>query len=234
MIDFKQKESSGLSTVIVASLVVIVASFGFLLFYPKPKIVTDTQAAQAEVQRKIDASIKSVNTGVSIVSPKLWLGNPDTVSSEVLGALTSKANEGSLKLSSFRPQKGQDIAGLMELPFSAQLSGSYESVRDILSALDAPSSKIVLRSAQITATDQGDTEVTAIIGLSAYVPASAMAKAAIISANAAQHVKTASLVGNRNKNDRNDEHVQSTSKQAASHAPLAKVPAKSGGSYAKA
>lgn len=183
MIDFKQKENVAPSAAIVLSIIVIVVALVVLLAVPKPLYRDDSASKQRSIARSIETAKSQTQDTAHWLRPKLWLGNPDLVSSGVLGALTQYSNQGMLKLSAFRPQKGQILSGMTEMPFSVQLSGSYAGVRHVLTALDAPASKIVLRSAQINATDQGDTEVTAIIGVSAYVPSDLVVQTALQATN---------------------------------------------------
>jgi len=173
MIDFKSKDDVVPSTLIVASLVILTATAIFTLIVPRPQAPTTgpTHAAvrrntTREAQRSTARAIELEKEAAAL----LWQGNDQEVTSAVLSLMTERTHQYSLTLASFRPERIQPLPGLIEQRYSAQITGSYLHLANLLAALDASGSKIVLTGAQIAPSGNNSGSVTATIALSAYAP----------------------------------------------------------------
>ena len=176
-ISFKRPEDVLPSVLILAALAILIVSLCVVLMVPVPtkaaidkshnnsfrKLVNQT----ADLNRHAAEAQKEAQT-------RLSTGDPETVSTAILGRLTNQANALSLKIGAFRPQRQVQLDGMMELPFSVQITGPYSRVRKVLSTLDTAGSKVALRSAQISSSVQSSTnDVTATLQISAYIPTGA-------------------------------------------------------------
>ena len=101
--------------------------------------------------------------------PHLWQGDPEAVTATILARLTAQTGKRSLKLLAFRPDRPQEFEGITELRFDAEVSGPYAGIHALLDTLDAPGSKVALRSVQLTSTQAAGGAVSATLGLSAFV-----------------------------------------------------------------
>ena len=196
-LNFKDKTLVIPSAIIVASLVILVAALLVGLFVPLPS--TNGVAKSPELQLKdlnhqITMLQTQEQTAGQTIAARTWQGSQNDVSAAILANLTAQAKLEGLAVGSFRPQRTTDLNGVTELPYAVQITGPYPGVRLMMRSLDSPKSKVVLRSAQITAATNSTTDVAATLGLSAYVATDPiiLAAAATAKANAAAANKTAS------------------------------------------
>jgi hypothetical protein len=173
MINFKQRDEILPSFIILASLIILLATLIFRLFAPMPSgkgLVQSNGLQTVMMQSQTRSATARWKSAAKAISPKVWAGDPDTVSGSVLAILTNDALANSLKLGAFRPQRTIVLTGMTELPFAVQITGSYKGVRAVMQSLDARGSKVILRSVQISSTEQETQAVTATLGLSVYLP----------------------------------------------------------------
>lgn len=171
MINFRNKDEAFPSVLIAFSIVVLFGSLLALLFLKPPTVAgvaTKRQRSIAALRREILALETRAKEAEASVGNRLWKGDGEAVTAAVLGQLTRQANQSGVQLTAFRPQKLQRLDGVAELPFSVQVTGSYPKVRALVAALDASTSKLVLRSFQFASTDGASNAVTATLGVSSY------------------------------------------------------------------
>ncbi|MES2463914.1 MAG: type 4a pilus biogenesis protein PilO [Armatimonadota bacterium] len=174
MINFKNRDEVVPSVLILLSIALLVGSLLFMLLVPKPTtagLANGRDRSRRQIREEAQKATERYKTAQAAVRPRLWNGTGDSVTGAVLALLAQQAQQRTLKIGAFRPQKQQTLAGLTELPYSVQVSGPFLSVRAFLSALDSRTSKLALRSVQIASADGKTSQVTATLGLSAYVPA---------------------------------------------------------------
>ena len=171
MINFRDPQFRVPSVLILLSILILAGTLLYMVFVPPPSVAGLARGRAAnlqEINREI-ASAKSLSHQArQQIRPMVWTGDTDTISGSVLELLTAQAQQQTLSLSAFRPQRTQDVGGVTELPFTVQLSGPYQGVHGVMAAMDAPGSKLVLNSAQIASSATGS-GVTATLGLTAYV-----------------------------------------------------------------
>jgi Tfp pilus assembly protein PilO len=171
--NFKNPQEAGPSAVMLAALVILLGSLGYMLFVKKPTtegIAMGKERSRKGILEQIEMAQLSGQQTRAQLSARLWQGDTDTIAAAVLAQLTQEATARKLKLSAFRPQRTQLLPELSELPFSVQISGPYPAVHAFAATLDRPSSKLALRSLQIASSDAGSDAVTATLGLCAYAP----------------------------------------------------------------
>lgn len=171
MINFKEQAYIVPSALILLSILILAGTLIYMVLVPPPSVSGLARGKAASLQEMTSevksAKARTIQTRRQI-APLVWSGNPDAISGALLEQLTVQARQEALSVSAFRPQRTQDLGGVTELPYTVQLSGGYGGVRSVLKSLDAPDSRVVLRSAQIASAATGS-GVTATLGLSAYV-----------------------------------------------------------------
>ncbi|BDI31630.1 hypothetical protein CCAX7_36810 [Capsulimonas corticalis] len=174
MINFKNRDEILPSALILLSIVLMSAALLYILLVPAPTVAS-AERAHRLMRRRIlrDTTTATLRTRSSqaAAAPRLWPGDPRSVTSAVLAQLTDNARQQGVSLTSFRPQRGQTLDGVAELRYTAQLSGSYPQVRGVLASFDAKNGKTALRSVDMSAGGAKANVVTATVGLSAYLPA---------------------------------------------------------------
>jgi Tfp pilus assembly protein PilO len=110
--------------------------------------------------------------GAHQLKPYVSQANKDTVTGVVLDTVTNIVKANSLKLNAFRPQQVVSLDGLNELPYAVQVTGTYSGIRALLVALDRDKSTIVLKSVQMTSSQDTNNTITASLNISAYIASS--------------------------------------------------------------
>lgn len=172
MLNFKQRDEMLPSVLILLSVLILAATLIYMVAVPPPTaagVVKGRTLSRMKVEEDI-AKAKTRSAEIEqMIRPRLWRGNPEAVTASVLAEMTNQANRRALKLTAFRPQRVQTLEGMTELPFSVQVSGPYAAIRSVLSSLDAPGSRLAIRSIQVASADAASSAVTATIGVSAYI-----------------------------------------------------------------
>lgn len=171
MINFRDPQLLVPSILIVLSIIILAGTLLYMIFVPPPSVAglaRGRAASLMEMSREVKSAKARTAAARQQIAPMVWTGDTDTISGTLLQQLTAQARQHALSISAFRPQRTQDVGGVTELPFTVQLSGAYQGVHAVMSSLDAPGSKVVLRSVQIDSSATGS-GVTATLGLTAYV-----------------------------------------------------------------
>ena len=171
MINFSRKEDVLPSSLIVLSVLLLAATLAYMLLAPKPSTAATSRngASRRRMVDDIADTRRQARQTRAAVLPRLWQGNPEAVTGRILAQMTTLTGKNSLKLLAFRPGRSQVFDEVTELRFDAQLSGSYAKLHALMDALDAPGSKIALRSVQMTSSQAAGNTVSATLGLSAFV-----------------------------------------------------------------
>ena len=171
MINFKRESERVPSTLIVLSLSILVGALLFMLLVPKPSVAGIAKGrvlSRRKVEKEIADTKVRIAESTKAIRPRLWKEDTETMTSLILNQVTQLSNQNHLNMAAFRPQRVQPLEGTVELPFNVHLSGSYPEVRNLISALDNPKSKIIVRSVQIASSDASTSTITAVLGISAY------------------------------------------------------------------
>ena len=174
MINFKKREEILPSAMILISIILMTGTLFYMLLVKAPTLKEAEQkhkTARRQILRDTRTAMDRSKEAQTAAGPRLWPGDPRSVTSSVLAQLTDTTRQNDVSLSSFRPQRGQVLEGVAELRFAAQISGSYPHVRKVLASFDAKDGKTALRSVDMSSGGVKANVVTATVGLSAYLPA---------------------------------------------------------------
>lgn len=159
------------SVLMLCAVLLLLGSLLFMVFAPRPGVqglVAKRRRSLQQLDDQIESLKKRTVAATAATRPRLMIGEPEQLTAQILGRVTQAAQVRQLSLGAFRPQRQKALPGLIELPYSVQLRGKFPAVRAFLSDLDAPGSKLVVRSLQLAASDGDSSIVTATVGLSIY------------------------------------------------------------------
>jgi Tfp pilus assembly protein PilO len=172
-ISFKRPEDVLPSVLILLSIAILVGALIFMLT-PVPtaaSVQKSHRLARIKMRNQTADLGRQADQATLQAKTRLWQVDAESVSTAILGSLTAQASQYSLKVSAFRPQRTVVLDGLIELPFTVQVSGPYLKVRKVIDSFDAATSKVALESVQIAASAESTTnDVTATLTLDAYQP----------------------------------------------------------------
>ncbi|MGI4791550.1 MAG: type 4a pilus biogenesis protein PilO [Janthinobacterium lividum] len=172
MISFQRREDVLPSALMVLSILVLAGTLAYMLLIPKPSAAANTRAGTSSRRRMVDDiadTRKQTSLAQAAVRTRLWQGDPEAVTATILAQIEEQTGKHSLKLMAFRPDRSQEFEEVTELRFDAQVTSSYKDVHSLMDTLDAPGSKVALRSVQITQSQTAGSTVSATLGLSAFV-----------------------------------------------------------------
>lgn len=174
-ISFKRPEDVLPSALILLSIAILTGTLIFMLL--APPLPTGESVAKSHVLARMNMKKQTKTLTAEAAKEeneaktRLWQGDSETIATTILGGLTAQANVLSLKVAAFRPERTILLDGLVEMPFNVQVSGPYPKVRQVIASFDRATSKVALRSAQISSSAaSASNDVTATLLISAYVP----------------------------------------------------------------
>lgn len=154
---------------IFAFLAIGIAAANFMIPMPNAKEAeidgkNNVKQAKAELTKSQDelAELKSADPGI-------WEGQTETVTPQILQAITVIAKTQGVTLKSFRPQKPVADGDISRSNFIVLIDGSFPKVVSFIKALDATTSKLGVNQVQIASIDQESDSVNATIGIIAYI-----------------------------------------------------------------
>ena len=171
MINFKRRDDVLPSSMILASILMLLGTLLYMIFVPVPStagLAKGRDLSRRTITKEIETTRARADELEKTNQVYLWNDTAESVTASVLGNITAQSRRKALKMTAFRPQRPQTLESLTELPFSVQLSGPYLAVRDVVSVLNTPQSKIAMRSLQMSSSDGGSSAVTATLAFSAY------------------------------------------------------------------
>ncbi len=171
MINFKNQQDAVPSAIILCSILILVSTLLYELLAPKPNALAHS-VQKARDEKELKKQVKFTKEQVveldKKVHSRLWKGDTDAITATLLGKATTLAKQNTLGLTAFRPQKPQALEGVMELPFSIIVTGSFMAVQRMAHALEDKNNNVALRSLQVASADSATSNVMATINLSAY------------------------------------------------------------------
>jgi len=151
----------------------VVALLGVAVFHfatPMPGEVRKG-AARSDSEVRADAAKEGAEfAGVRDENAvRLWQTARDEISPEAMSWVSARARESFVTVSSFRPQRTNDLDGLYQMNYLVAAEGSYQDVMRFIKAFEAEDSLLAVKLVQITGIDGATDNVRASIGLVAYL-----------------------------------------------------------------
>jgi Tfp pilus assembly protein PilO len=143
----------------------------FNLFGPRPQAAANVRNMPKELA-KLESKEKLIREDIKKLreanEARLMTGSVDALSASVMQTLEQFTRQSNVRMVSFRPQRTEEEAGLIRLPFQLVVEGSFLKVINLLQTVETPKTKISVSSVQMTSTDGATDLVTATVGLVAY------------------------------------------------------------------
>ncbi|MCH8978117.1 MAG: hypothetical protein IH945_02600 [Armatimonadetes bacterium] len=102
---------------------------------------------------------------------RLWQTARDEVSPEAMSWVSARARESFVTVSSFRPQRTNDLDGVSQMNYLVAAEGAYQDVMRFIKAFEAEDSLLAVKLVQMTGIDGTTDTVRASIGLVGYLEA---------------------------------------------------------------
>ncbi len=169
-------------TLVLASIVVMASALAAHYLFP-PRTAAGTVAGRNRTRTSLETDIRRADETLSSarrsISERTLTGDPESVTGGLLAQWTRRARQAGVELGAFRPQRTRTVAGLMELPATVQLTGSWPKVLALVREAERPGGRIAVRSIQVATSDAASDGVTVTVGFSAFIaPKSASAERA--------------------------------------------------------
>ncbi len=158
---------------LVVGLILLVGAVLFHFLVKPPTI----EAAKAKLDkqigdasRKIAANNKNTANEIALIQNRLWQDADDQIAPAALRRVGDVAKKHGVKLTTFRPQKEVSAGALNLLPFFVSVDGTFPAVYDFVKDLEENNQLLlVVNLVQLTSNDQTSHNVTASVGIDAYL-----------------------------------------------------------------
>jgi len=177
MIDLKDHPEAGWNLLLGISLLVCVASAGFLFYRPPgdSSIARSQMDVTRTAMRVHQTNEDSLRNGEEIHKSQ-WKEGSATIGSAVLSAVAKVADSCHVQLSGFRSDKLVGSSLVQEVPFVGVVTGTFPDVMSFVGKVESPASKLALNMLQVTTTDSKAGTITATLGIVAFLPTEAKAQ----------------------------------------------------------
>lgn len=165
------KGEKGLSLAIAGAIMVILGALAAIFLFPKPSAhgITAKQAmTQQQAIKQADSLSRDLREVEASLASRTWKGGPQQVGPAALNSMSALAKSNQVKLSGFRPQRSNSVAGLELLPFAVTAEGRYLDVLRFVQAIEKSDSKVAVDRLQFASAEANSDQVTAVVGITAF------------------------------------------------------------------
>lgn len=158
--------------VAVGGVIALVGVFIVDLAIPNPSILDNAKrmsAEQAKMKQSLRNDTEKLEEMKEVVAGNIWTGNAEQVSSAVLNEVTRIGRTSGVKVSSFRPQRVQETAGMNLQSYTFTAEGKFPGVHNLIKYLEGSRLRLGVTQAQISSADAESDVVAANITLAVYV-----------------------------------------------------------------
>lgn len=169
MFEFKNPISIAM---IVVGAVLLLAAVAVNRFVPLPTVqqaVLAKRRQEDDIKKAVAQANVDVLTNHASSQPKLWQESDDRIAPEALSHVTSLALANKVKVTAFRPQKDLVAGTLAILPLFLTIQGPFPNVMSFERDLEDKEPLLAVNLLQVASADSSSNQVTATIGLSAYL-----------------------------------------------------------------
>ncbi|MFZ4508335.1 MAG: type 4a pilus biogenesis protein PilO [Fimbriimonas sp.] len=171
MINFKDKNAVGFSSLIVLAILVLATTLAVMLFLPKP---TDKGIAKQRRDKELELKLSKQQASDRLaelkasINSRIWDLPADQIGPGALSKVSQAAAAHKLKIVAFRPQRANEAEDLIQLPYLVTLDGPYLSVLGFVQDIQAKENKLAVNLVQLASADGASNRVTASVSLMAY------------------------------------------------------------------
>ena len=170
MISFRTKDDQIAAGLLIIGIVLLTASLVWMLL-PLPSVAglaNGKTRTKQTIEQQTNAAKQENAALFQQVDPLLWTGSTEDIGPKALASVTTLALNRHLKVSAFRPQKTVDMNGLLQVPFTASISGTFADAALFVRDLQNTKYKLAVSLVQLTAADGTSDAVTGTVNVVAY------------------------------------------------------------------
>ena len=172
MINLKDRPDVGWNFLLGLSLAVcgLAAAALFYQAPPDPNLVVG-RAELKHVTARVHDRRSRLDSSGRAVKESQWSEGAATIGSSVLNSLAKLADSSHVQLGGFRTDKAVQASLIQQVPFIAVVEGAFPDVMGFVARVERPESKLALNLLQIASSDSKSGNVTATLGIVAFLPA---------------------------------------------------------------
>ena len=143
------RSSLGPTLVACCSIGLMSATLLYIWFVPQPGGVNAAREFRRErdgVHQRMVAASADRNRLEADIRGLTWQLDPPDAGPAVLASITEAARKSGVRIASFRPSKPDTVEGLVRIPFEVMVEGSFPAVSSFARNIEAPFSKLAVRS----------------------------------------------------------------------------------------
>jgi hypothetical protein len=156
---------------LVLSVIVLLAALGLALWpVPSPAAQINSLRKQSATAMKAGKAAKdSAAAQQTAALSQTWTGSGDEIGPTAYANLNKLASDLSIKIESFRSQRITDAGDVSQLPFLLNATGSFVNMLKFVHKIETTPTKLAVELCQFGSADESTDQVTATIGLEAYM-----------------------------------------------------------------
>jgi Tfp pilus assembly protein PilO len=163
-----EKTLNGLTiTALVLGLLLVVGH----TFMPKAN-PAKTKAAREREQIKMRAETRDARDRIAKLKEqnavRVWEASASQMGPVLMSRVTGEARKAELKVIAFRPQRTEELAGLMKTPYVITLEGPYGKVVQFARDLETNEQRLSVTSIQCASSDGATDAVSATVNVVAF------------------------------------------------------------------
>lgn len=163
----------------IVAAVCMVATAGFHFLAPMPSAANETKrhhATEVKLKEETARLMAQISSDRAFVESAFFDAIPEQLGSEVMGKIDALSQKFNVKVQALRPQRVVSSHGIQKYPYSVVVQGAFPKVAAFLNQIQNKETKLALNSVQITSADGETDNVTATIGIAAFLDGGVVGK----------------------------------------------------------
>jgi len=171
VINLKDRPDVGWNFLLAVSLLVCVVAAAALFYrLPPDSRLLDSRAELRHVTTRVHDRLSRADMSDQEVKKSQWREGAATIGSAVLNSLAKLADSSHVQLGAFRTDKVVQASLVQKVPFIAVVEGAFTDVMGFVAKVERPDSKLAVNLLQIASSDSKGGNVTATLGIVAFLP----------------------------------------------------------------
>ncbi len=160
------------NVLLVVSVVLGMGLIAFDFLSPVPT-VAQAQKDHAAKTKQLNSEIMLAEKELKDAEPKVreavFSGTLETVSPSIMSQVTNQSRLKGLKVISFRPQRSEEVEGLIAQPFIMSVEGSFIACAELVRDLTRQTDRLTVSQVQIASSDSESSNVSMTVEITAFI-----------------------------------------------------------------
>jgi hypothetical protein len=156
---------------LILAIIILLGALGLAL-WPAPNIEAQSKVLKNNMFKAVLATKKAQTSTLEqqkVALTQTWSGSGNEIGPTAYQNINKIATALNVKIEGFRAQRVTDAGDVSQIPFVLNAEGSFVNVLEFVHKIETTPTKLAVEMLQLGASDESSDQVTATIGLEAYV-----------------------------------------------------------------